>query len=187
MEAAASTWRAITMDLEFDRTADDLVAFNLYYLEHSPNARREALTSRLLISVLAAWFAGGSYLFTPRYFNWVVLGATLAAGLVVFLVYPFFSRRMTIGRIRTALMEGNNESLFGHQAVAISAEGIFAKNAGSESKIRWSAVQPLREGAEHFYLFMSATNALIIPKRCFKADEARDEFARLVESYRRGG
>jgi len=173
------------MELEFDRNPEDIVAFNLYHIAHSPSARREALTTRLVVALVVAWFAGGYNLLDPRYFNWVVVGAALAAALVVFFVYPWLARRSAVSRLRKVLKEGNNETMFGPQRVTISPEGIRASNRMSESLTTWAAVQQVAEGEKHLFLFTSAMHAIVIPKTAFKSDEAKQEFVRLVEEYRK--
>jgi hypothetical protein len=35
------------MELEFDRNPEDIIAFNLHHMTHSPGARREAMTTRV--------------------------------------------------------------------------------------------------------------------------------------------
>ena len=175
------------MELEFDRTPEDIIAFNLFHMTHSASARREALTTRVLISLVVAWFAGGYNILNPAYFNWVVGGAALAAALVVFFVYPPLARYFTVDRLRKMLKEGNNETMFGPQRVAIAPEGILASNKTSESKLAWAAVQQVAEGEKHLFLFTSTMHAIVIPKIAFKSDEAKREFVRLVESYRKAG
>lgn len=172
------------MKLEFDRSPEDIIAFNMYHMVHSASARREAMSTRVLVSVLVAWFAGGYNILDPRYFNWIVLGAALTAGLVVFFVYPLLARRSTVGRLRKLLKEGNNETLFGPQRVAISPDGLLASNKTAESKIAWAAVQQVAEGEKHLFVFTSAMNAIVIPKTAFRSDEAKQEFVRLIEAYR---
>jgi hypothetical protein len=57
----------------------------------------------------------------------------------------------------------------------------------AESKTSWAAVQQVAEGEKHLFLFTSAMHAIVIPKTVFKSDEVKQEFVRLVESYRQGG
>jgi hypothetical protein len=175
------------MELEFDRSAEDVIAFNMYHMAHSASARREAMSTRVLISVIVAWFAGGYNILDPRYLNWIVLGAALTAALAVFFAYPPLARRSTLDRMRKLLKEGNNETMFGPQRVAISPERILASNKTTESKIAWAAVQQIAEGEKHLFLFTSAMNAIVIPKTAFKSDEVKQEFVRLVEAYRKAG
>jgi hypothetical protein len=175
------------MELEFDRGPEDIVAFNMYHMTHSAGARREAMSTRALVSLVVAWFAGGYNILNPAYFNWVTGGAALAAALVVFFVYPPLVRRTTVGSLRKMLKEGNNETMFGPQRVAISPEGILASNKTVESKLAWAGVQQLAEGEKHLFVFTSAMNAIVIPKTAFRSEEAKQEFVRLVENYRKAG
>ena len=166
------------MELEFDRSAEDIIAFNMYHMTHSPSAKREALTTRAVIALVVAWFAGGYNLLDPRYFNWVVLGAALTAALTVFFVYPPLARRLTVGRLRKLLKEGNNESMFGPQRVSISPEGFVASNRMSSTRTTWAAVQQVAEGENH--LFRSpAQSRHHHPQTAFRTDKARQEFVRL--------
>lgn len=173
------------MQIEFDRSMDDVVAFNLYALEHSAFSRREVLTQRVLVSVLAAAIGGGFNFMAPHLFNWVVLGAAAVSGLVVFLVFPWFMRRSTVGRLRGLLAEGSYENMLGHQSLSIAPGGIFVRNKTGESTVLWSAVRQVSEGEKHLFLFITSFTAIVIPKRCFKSGEDQHSFLQLVDTYRR--
>jgi hypothetical protein len=49
---------------------------------------------------------------------------------------------------------------------------------------KWAGVQAVTEAEEHFFLLTSSMHAIVIPKSCFKSEEAKREFVRLVEGYR---
>jgi predicted DNA repair protein MutK len=175
------------MQIEFERTPQDIIDFHLYEMQHSAVSRRSLRAWRWASALIAAALGGGLYLFTPRYFNWITIGAALVAALVVFALYPIFVRWAAVGELRKLLREGNNDAILGRQLVRIAPEGIFASNRSGESIIKWSAVQKVSEGPKHLFLYTSALSALLIPTNCFKSEQDRQEFARLVETYRSTG
>jgi hypothetical protein len=172
------------MELEFERTPQDVIDFNLYHMEHSDVSRRELLTQRVLASLLTAAFVLGLSLWPPARFNALMLGAAVFTGVVIYFIYPVLVRQSTLGRLRKLVREGKNDTLFGRQTVTILSEGILARNQSAESKIQWAAVQQVAESERQLFLFTSAISALIIPKNCFKSEADTQAFLQLVDKYR---
>lgn len=173
------------MELEFERTPQDVIDFNLYHLEHSAVSRRERLTQRLLAALLTAAFVLMLSLWPSGQLNALIWGAAGFTASVIFLIYPMLLRQVTLGRLKQLIREGNNDTLFGPQTLSISADGILARNRSSESKIQWAAVQQVAESKRQLFLFTSAIGALVIPKNCFKTEADKQSFLQLVDTYRK--
>ncbi len=172
------------MNIEFERTIEDIIDFNLFHMTHSPSTKRQLLLMRVLTGALAAIPVFGIGYLLYHSINASTLVLSILAGFVAFAFYPQANRQSTIKRINKMLSEGNNNTLLGHQVISLSPEGIYTKNPTTESKINWSAIGRVVESDAHVYLYTSSINALVIPKKCFRTEKERQDFLEYVNKYR---
>ena len=64
-----------------------------------------------------------------------------------------------------------NISLFTTTAITISETGILLQDEFTERRFQWYAFIKKQENKEYYFLFYSSLEAIIIPKRAFKASE----------------
>lgn len=114
------------MSIEFERTIQDVIDFNLFHMKHSPSIKRRMLlmqvsSSLLFILLFFIIFLGSHFI------NVFTIFVSILAGVLQFVLYPNYNRKSTINGIKKMLSEGNNNALLGHQLVSLSPEGIFLK------------------------------------------------------------
>jgi hypothetical protein len=171
------------MNIEFERTIDDVIDFNLFHIAHSSSIKRQMLLMQVLTGVLVVLLVFGVLYVNFQILNVFTMVVSILSGILVFALYPQVTRISTINRIRKMLNEGNNKALFGRQIITLSPEGIFSKNQLTESKINWSAVEKVAQSDKHFFLYTSSINALVIPKKCFQSEKESMEFFEHVNMY----
>ncbi len=172
------------MNIEIERTIQDVIDFNLFHMAHSPSIKRQLLLMQVLTGLLVIPLAFGIFYLVYHSINAFAVVVSVLAGVLAFALYPQSNRKSTIGRIRKMLSEGGNTALLGHQVISLSPEGIFVKNQAVESKIAWSTVGKIAENDKYVYLYTSSINALVIPKKCFQSDKEKQEFFEYVDTYR---
>jgi len=64
-----------------------------------------------------------------------------------------------------------NASIFIASIITVSETGILIRDEFSERKYQWKAITKKQENTEYYFLFYSSLEAIIIPKRFFKAGE----------------
>jgi hypothetical protein len=171
------------MNIEFERTIQDVIDFNLFHMAHSPSIKRQLLLMQVLTGLLVIPLSLGILYLAYHTINAFMVIVSILGGALAFVLYPQSNRKSTINRIKKMLSEGNNNALLGHQVVTLSPEGIFVKNQSAESKINWSTVDKVSENDKHVYLYTSSINALVIPKNCFQSEKEKQEFLEYVKKH----
>ncbi len=172
------------MNIEFERTIQDVVDFNLFHMAHSPSIKRQLMLMQVLTGLLVIPLVFSVFYLVSHSINAFTVIVSLLAGVLVFVLYPQWSRKSTANRIKKMLSEGSNNALLGHQVVSLSPEGIFVKNQAAESKIIWSTVDKVAENDKHIYLYTSSINALVIPQECFRSEQEKQELLEYIEKHR---
>ena len=172
------------MNIEFERTIQDVLDFNLFHMAQSPSIKRQLLLMQIITSLLVIPLPIGIFYLAFHSINAITVVASILAGVLVFVLYPQVAQKLTINRIKKMLSEGNNNALLGRQIVSLSPEGIFVKNQTAESKINWSTVDKVTENDKHIYLYTSSINALVIPKNGFRSEKEKQEFLAEVNKHR---
>ncbi len=171
------------MEIEYDRTPDDLIAFNLYHLHNSPNLKRQIRISMglfgiLIASFLLVIFVAGNKVLLCIFFIFSIIG-----GIGLFLSLPRYYDQQTVKLTKRLLAEGRNEGLIDHTKVILTPEAIIGQTSRGEEKVFWHSVNQAVETATYIFLYVSSMNAYIIPRRAFSSDEQRLSFLSLVNQY----
>lgn len=172
------------MNIEFERTVDDLIEFNLFHMANSSSIKRQVFTGQLFIGVLVSISLFGIYYLQYHYLSTPLVIVGILCGALASVVLRLASRQSTISRIRKMLNEGNNEAILGHQTISLTSEGILGKSPSSESKINWSAIDKVAQNEKFFFLYISSVNAIVIPKSCFRSHKEQQEFLEYINVHR---
>jgi len=170
------------MQLKFDLTKEDVIAFNMYHYAHSPSLRRKKWVNLVwgmvlaLVCVLAAIAVKGSG--GSADFLW-----SLLVSIPLYIAcYPFLLRRAQRTAVERLIAEGQNRDQFGKKQVTITPIEITAGGDLTSTTVRWKAVERIEVAEAYAYVYFSALQAVIIPRRAFASDE---EFSAWVETARK--
>jgi hypothetical protein len=157
------------MELQYDLTVDDLVAFNKHHIWHSPTCRRSyywnligGIVTGLLVAILIGVFYG-----TPE---WTLLYCAILVPLC-WLFWRVYYRVAMARRLRKLYREGENRGLAGAHVLITDDEGFTSKGQMGEGKLKWAVVERTVEDKDYLYVYISAVSALIIPKRAFRDEQ----------------
>jgi hypothetical protein len=166
------------MEVEFDLTLEDLIAFNEYHCAHSPAIQAQfrrgwwvvpfwALLVWLILALSAEKFAD----FAAEHWLWLLI--------VPFWLFWFpwrWHRRQRKNALRL-LNEGENVGVIGRQRLTITPETVEQRSAYREVRMRWEAVEKIVRSEHYAYIYVSAYTAHILPRRAFLTD---GEFLKFV-------
>jgi hypothetical protein len=171
------------MHLEFDLTKDDVVAFNLYHFAHSPSFRRKkwinlvwvivGLVSVCVLAAIVVERSGGSA---------DVLWTLLVSIPLYIACYPYLLRRAQRKIVERLIAEGQNRDQFGKKQLTFTPIEITAAGELTSTTVRWKAVERIEVAEAYAYVYFSALQAIIVPRRAFSNDA---EFAAWVETARK--
>ncbi len=147
------------MRIKYNVTIDDLVAFNLFYQEHSAIGRRNRLISGLILPI--GIFVLLSFLGVVQG-NWTTpIVAAIAAGLLA--IWVRCGWRKGIEKIvRKMLAEGSNKSILGPHELELTMYGLTDRNEYGEEKFSWGGVERLGFTPDYTFIFTGATSAIPI-------------------------
>jgi hypothetical protein len=186
------------MNIEFERTIEDLIDFNLFHMAHSATFKQQKFTVQVLVGIFVAMLIFGFFyllfgfldsifgiIFLSRPgMSYFILIISLLLGTWGFIQFPSIDHKQTISKIKKMLNEEDNTKMLGHQAISLSPEGIFSKSQAGESKVNWSAISKVEKNDKRFFLYLGSVNAIIIPKDCFKSEKEQQDFLEYVNKYR---
>lgn len=167
------------MTFAYQFEAADWIAFNVHYLKNSRVCRRQRFRARM------------GFLFALLTFSLVLVftaekGVGFAiclsvVGIVGFLAYPSVHDDSAMKRIRKLADEPDNTKVFGTVMMTLSPEGLRASRPGAETTLAWSRILKLVETTDHIFLYVSALDAIIIPRRSIEGASFEDVRTRLRE------
>jgi hypothetical protein len=185
------------VDIAYEITAEDLVAFNLYHWRHSPATRRHIGRAQLVyptVWLAAGLFAGWVFRYRPSNDPEITRLASLAlmlawplialgAGVWWFFWYPRYYRAKVVQVTRRALAEGKNRASTGLFSLTVSPEGVVEKSDYGQRSYRWEAVERVESTDDHAFLYTAACEAIVIPRRAFLDRPAFERFTRAARGY----
>jgi len=152
------------MEIEYELTEEDVVAFNLYHVKHSKVGKKSLQWQRYVSPLIFLLFAYFLSIFTDMQRGplFATFGLTAILWVMLYPKYFYFHIARQVGKM---LKGGKNEGLVGKHTMNMNKAGIHDKTVVGETNVEWIGVKDLIEDAEYFYIYTSTVSAYIIPKR----------------------
>lgn len=171
------------MQVSFEMTREDIIAFNLYHSAQSPNLSRQRWSI-----ILAFLFAAGVLaimMMVPGELQKLFRGLwPVALFLFVTAVLVLFTwRRFLRKAVDQMLDEGRNRSLLGKKEVIITPVEITGVGDLKSVTLRWKAVERIELDESYLFIYYSALEAILVPRRAFAAESEFAAFAEAARSY----
>ena len=164
------------MKLEYQIDEQDFLDFQLFTASQSDRIRRKMLNEQLLLTLIYAILAGSFYFF----YNILL---TISFGIISILCglfYPKYFRWRYKRHYKTYIRDNyaNEFGEFGH--IEINDNTIFSKDKIGESTLNISEIKRVDETEKHFFVKITASTSLIIPKyKIPNSEEVRAKFELL--------
>jgi hypothetical protein len=158
-------------------TADDVIAFNLYHLEHAPAMRRYVTWTRLGAAGVAAitvWSLVAYLAYDSRSIPALILAIT--AGILAYRLTPALMLLAAPGNVQRMLRDSRFRGMIGRQELALTPDVIVFRADSGERRISWHAVERIADTHAHIFIYDTPITALIIPSRSFATRADRDAF-----------
>ena len=160
---------------------NDYLQFVKYHHGNSRDSRRRILFSQLVIpAVFAIWI-------TMQLANSQNPAATMTMG-IVFVIFSivwifFLSKHLLWLSMKSNLtaMQKNNTLPFDSKIrLELGDENICQITENSETKVIYSDIEKITQGPNAIYVYISATQAFIMPFSVFDSDIQRNEFLEFL-------
>ena len=174
------------MEVSYTLTAEDLRAYLVWSAGQAATAaqfQRARVMGSLVFVLLAVMFAlsaavdGDALMFT-------LAGLTLLGAIAAWFLLPGRFRATYARNTLNAMLRGNSAYFLGPRTVRISAEGYSVSGPGLSSSCAWQLVDHVASSAAGVYVFVTATQAHVVPRSAFATHEDMQRFADSAEAYR---
>lgn len=175
------------MHIRFERTMDDMIAFNEFHYSHSPVVKK--------ISFRYQW--GGALfivIFSNMVGHWIMPEAPPLLMLSVSLVGAviFASRASAILKkrmnhnTRKMLAEGRNASFLGEQQLELTDIGLTARSDYIETKLAWGAIERIESTPDYTFLYLNSVQAYVISHNKIIEGDCRMLLAEIGRRFQPG-
>lgn len=171
------------MQISYSLTESHVVDWSLYYSAHSPTVRRQRrlVVVMIVLAILCLCAHSIAWPDPDGSSGITVVTYLLLGGLLLVLQRPLWSWLLR-GACRKALREGRNLGLLGPRIVTVSPEGCFQKTNYVENRYSWPAIERIEATEAYAFIYISAVNAIIVPKRALPPGEV-DAFVAAAREY----
>ena len=175
------------MEIEYEITLDDMVAFNVYHIRNSPSCRR----SRLLVRAILPLGMFPVFLHAGLTGEGPLLHSAIASGFLwvsisfIWLLVTHCGWRRGLRRKLVRLYrEGEAETKIVKHVMTLGPEGITDKTELAETKRKWRGLKKIVSDDKHIYLYVGPAEAHIVPKGVFPDESSIEGFLAAIEAFR---
>jgi YcxB-like protein len=178
------------MEVEYELTPEDLIAFQRYHRQH-PSTSKSSRNTLVSFIVWIVVFAGVFALVSARdlfndpiadYLCSQLPGAGVGAA-VAFLGIILLAKLTKKNALQKALREGRNaEKMLGKRRVVLDGQGAYTATEYFTTTFFWKGIDKIATTNRHVFFYISTATAYIVPARAFPDRRA---FAAFVEAARR--
>jgi hypothetical protein len=170
------------MQVQYQLTIDDLVAFNLHHTRTSQASRRRIRRSQVygVITVLIV------VLLWPRW--GLGLRAAFFVGYSLFLLFgfPAYYRWSVRRNAKKLYSGGGDKGALGNHIVSIDEGGVTEVSDVGDSRTTWGGIEKVEEDEAYIFVYTGSVQAHVIPKRAFLSDDEAAEFLETAKAYHSG-
>lgn len=171
-----------SLKADFELAANDLVALTMAHNRRSPAMRRQRygylLSGLVILSALPALILLTSD--EPPMETAAAIWPLLLGPVLFVLFFIPYLRWKSKRIIKRLIAEGQNAGRYGACSLAITPDGLREIQAGGETRRSWNTVERLLIADDHAFIFTSAVEAFVLPRRAFATHEGFQTFVNEI-------
>ena len=160
------------MEISYELTFYDYWNFNKFSIFHSPKIRNINFVLFLVFTVIIIQ----RIMKNPS----DTLGANLFSFLFQIIVFALLYYFILWSQ---ALYVSKKSNILGDQTVTISEDGIIENTSFSKSFFKWHGIKYIKFNKLYFFIFLTDSTGIIIPKRAFTSDVESDNFLYTAKAF----
>lgn len=164
------------MELNYNVTEDDYIAYNVFHYENTPALKNQTMIIGILVPILVVVIG-----FTAKGgFDTFSLGV---AGLFVLFWFLFAKqhRKSAVKQsIKKLIKKGGGQEFIGPHKLKLHENDIVAEITNKITATSYNAVEKIGRDDSHFYIYVGSMSAYIIPFSAFESTAQRDEFLAVI-------
>ena len=173
------------MEVEFNLTPEDVIAFLRYHADNPPSGRRLSWRSNLLAALLCCLLGlVGMFLILPAQVP------VLSPDLLPFVLAPalllgvYLFRHRFIAAATRRLLRGGDAKLLGEQRLGITPEGVTHSTQFSAATVLWIGIEKIAVTKDHAFFYITTRSAYVVPRWAFANEWEFDELVETAKRYR---
>ncbi len=176
------------MEVQVKLEHDDLMAFNMFVLEHSDVVRKYRQKSVVCTATTVAlmWAIIMGSLYIIDIIETAIESAAYSVILTAIFVPAFLilDRVLTKRRLTRYISEGADRSMLSSKTYSVTGDGIAFQGEFGSGRSTWKAVEDVVEADQHILVFLGKQRAYLFPKRAFPTPEEAKRFLELAREYK---
>ncbi len=167
------------MQIKYTVSPDDFVAFNMSYMYNSPIMRANIRNTRI-ISALIVLIGGTVLMQVLGKLNIISVLIYVAFAALVFFALPYTIKKKVRKGIMRMLMQPQNSHVCTEKALTLDEKELSLVGGGEDSHYTYDTIERVTEDAEHYFIYVGAMAALIVPYRAFATGEEKAAFYNML-------
>lgn len=166
----------LEMNIEFNFSREDWIAFNVYHISHSPIHQRNR---KRAIRAVPLMLIGLVVIQGVYQDEWMVpsIVAVLAAAFWLWW-YPSYRDNKVLSGIEQYVDHSDNQAFFGKHSVVLGDYKVSLITATTEKSVGWGDVLRVEFNDAYYFVYDTEQTAIIIPKESISDDKA---FMQMLE------
>lgn len=175
------------MQIKYNIEPDDFVAFNLSYMYSNPVMRANMRNTRI-ISACIVLFGGCALMqFFGKLSPLAVVIYVVLAG-VIFFALPIMTKNKVRKGVLKMIANAQGQQICTEKTMTLDEKELILVGGGEDSHYTYDKVERVTDDAEHYFIYVGAMAALIVPYRAFATGEEKAEFYNtLCERVKQNG
>lgn len=168
------------MKINYDLIQEDYLNFNVFHAKNSEAVQGNLKIQRYItpvIFLIIPFFLKNRV--DPPFWYWMIWFSITYILWVIF--YPRHYYWIIKRSVKKMLKEGKNKGMLGSKTIELNEDNIISAGENSESNVKWSTVERYKETKDYIYIYISAVEAYIVPKRAFKDEKEKEEFIKILD------
>lgn len=166
------------MELNYNITEDDYIAYNVFHYENAPAYRKQmtavGLVTPVLLIVIGFVAKGTLDLFTC---------AVSAIFLVIWFGFGKKRRTKIMERsVKKLVGNGDFNEFIGLQKLVLHEEDFVVESPGKITATSYNAVQKILCDDKRIYVYVGSVSAFIVPFSAFESPTQKEEFVAFITS-----
>ncbi len=166
------------MELTYEITAEDFIAFNLNVLRVNPRAKRNITKGRIQGAVLIL-FAGILFGSLSNQASPLWYLVFVACAIAYFLWIPKYFASRIPGNVRKMLKNSSNK-ICGQKTLFLEDTHLRLVGEQEDNSYPYERIQQIIKDTAQYYIYIGEMEALIIPFSAFENEEAKMFFYSLL-------
>lgn len=171
------------MTLTYKLELEDWLAFNRFYRQNTPVVQKQMRMTTIVFTLLLTMGIFSTLVVLQKRVEAEALISSLIGGALLYFMITRSSETSADKSARQIYESGQNKTLRELVTLTIHPNYIETISALSESKMKWPLVEKIAATADYIFIYISANNALIIPKRTFETEDQRQQCIKLLQQY----